>query len=118
MAASRRAQQSSTVKLSQTAQGIVFRGLAVARETRNVYVHAEKERERMKCSLANSEGLVARIENLGNLGQELDQTWRALFGAERPRRVCDDLLSKAVGYRLQRKGNRRTQTLSTPIRFA
>jgi hypothetical protein len=29
----------------------------------------------MKCSLANSEGLAAGIENLGNLGpEELDQT--------------------------------------------
>jgi Protein of unknown function (DUF2924) len=56
----------------------------------------------MKCSLADSEGLSAEIENLGNLGPaELDHTWRALFGSERPRRVCGDLLIKALGYRLQ-----------------
>ena len=58
----------------------------------------------MKCSLADSEGLSAQIENLGNLGpKELDHTWRALFGSERPRRVCGDLLIKALGYRLQEK---------------
>ena len=58
----------------------------------------------MKCSLADSEGLSAEIENLGNLGpEELGQTWRALFGSERPRRVCGDLLIKALGYRLQEK---------------
>jgi hypothetical protein len=45
-----------------------------------------------------------QIGNLGNLGpEELDQTWRALFGSERPRRVCGDLLIKALGYRLQEK---------------
>jgi hypothetical protein len=38
------------------------RGLAVARETSNVCVHPEKERERMKCSLSNIEGLSAEIE--------------------------------------------------------
>jgi len=55
----------------------------------------------MKCSLSD---LSAEIENLGTLGpEELDQTWRALFGAERPRRVCGDLLIKALGYRLQEK---------------
>jgi len=58
----------------------------------------------MKCSLADIEGLSAEIENLGNLGpEELDHTWRALFGSERPRRVCGDLLIKALGYRLQEK---------------
>jgi len=56
----------------------------------------------MKCSLADIEGLSAQIQNLGTLGsEELDQTWRALFGCERPRRVCGDLLIKALGYRLQ-----------------
>ena len=56
----------------------------------------------MKYSLLNIEGLPARIENLRTLGpEELDQTWRALFGADRPRRVCGDLLIKALGYRLQ-----------------
>jgi hypothetical protein len=50
------------------------------------------------------EGLSAQVENLRILGpEELDQTWRALFGAERPRRVCGDLLIKALGYRLQEK---------------
>ena len=59
---------------------VVFRGLAVAPETSNVCVHQEKERERMKCSLSNIEGLSAEIENLGSLGpEELDQTWRDLF---------------------------------------
>jgi hypothetical protein len=54
----------------------------------------------MKCLLADSKGLSAQIENLGNLGpEELDQTWRALFGSERPRRVCGDLLIQALGYR-------------------
>jgi hypothetical protein len=44
------------------------------------------------------------IGNFGNLGpEELDQTWRALFGSERPRRVCGALLIKALGYRLQEK---------------
>ena len=58
----------------------------------------------MKCSLANIEGLSAQIGNLGNLGpEELDQTWRMLFGSERPRKVCGDLLIKALGYRLQEK---------------
>jgi hypothetical protein len=59
----------------------------------------------MKCSLSDSESLSARIENLGNLGpeQQLDQTWRDLFGSGRPRRVCGDLLIKALGYRLQEK---------------
>jgi DUF2924 family protein len=70
----------------------------------NVCVHREKERERMKCSLADIEGLSAQIQNLGTLGsEELDQTWRALFGADRPRRICGDLLIKALGYRLQEK---------------
>jgi hypothetical protein len=58
----------------------------------------------MKCSLADIEGLSAQIENLRTLGPgQLDQTWRALFGSERPRRVCGDLLIKALGYRLQEK---------------
>jgi hypothetical protein len=58
----------------------------------------------MKCSLADIEGLSAQVENLRILGpEELDQTWRALFGSERPRRVCGDLLIKALGYRLQEK---------------
>jgi hypothetical protein len=39
-------------------------GLAVTRETSNVCVHPEKERERMECSLLNIEGLSAEIENL------------------------------------------------------
>jgi hypothetical protein len=56
----------------------------------------------MKCSLADIEGLSVRVENLRILGpEELDQTWRALFGSERPRRVYGDLLIKALGYRLQ-----------------
>ena len=56
----------------------------------------------MKCWLADIEGLSAQVENLRILGpEELDQTWRALFGSERPRRVCGDLLIKALGYRLQ-----------------
>jgi hypothetical protein len=29
------------------------------------------------------------------------QSWRALFGIDRPRRVCRDLLIKALWYRLQ-----------------
>ena len=58
----------------------------------------------MKCSLSDSEGLSAQIENLRNLSlEELDQTWRDLFSSERPRRVCGDLLIKALGYRLQEK---------------
>ena len=58
----------------------------------------------MKCSLSDSEGLSAQIENLRNLRlEELDQTWRDLFSSERPRRVCGDLLIKALGYRLQEK---------------
>ena len=58
----------------------------------------------MKCSLFDIESLSAEIENLGNLGPEqLDQTWRDLFGSDRPRRVCGDLLIKALGYRLQEK---------------
>jgi hypothetical protein len=56
----------------------------------------------MKCSLADIESVSVRVENLRILGpEELDQTWRALFGSERPRRVCGDLLIKALGYRLQ-----------------
>ena len=58
----------------------------------------------MKCSLADDKGLSARIENLANLGREqLDQAWRDLFESDRPRRVCGDLLIKALGYRLQEK---------------
>ena len=58
----------------------------------------------MKCSLADIEGLSAEVENLGTLGpEELDQTWRDLFGSGRPRRVCGDLLIKALGYRLQER---------------
>jgi len=58
----------------------------------------------MKCSLTDSEGLSAQIGNLGNLGsEELGQTWRVLFGSERPRRVYGDLLIRALGYRLQEK---------------
>jgi hypothetical protein len=58
----------------------------------------------MKCSLADIESLSAQVENLCTLGpEELDQTWRALFGSERRRRVCGDLLIKALGYRLQEK---------------
>jgi DUF2924 family protein len=58
----------------------------------------------MKCSLSNIEGLSAQIENLGNLGpEELDETWRDLFGSDRPRRVWGHLLVKALGYRLQEK---------------
>jgi hypothetical protein len=40
-----------------------FQGLAIARETSNVCVDPEKERERMKSSLSNIEGLSAEIEN-------------------------------------------------------
>jgi Protein of unknown function (DUF2924) len=58
----------------------------------------------MKCSLSNIEGLSAEIENLRTLDpEELDQTWRDLFGSGRPSRVCGDLLIKALGYRLQEK---------------
>ena len=58
----------------------------------------------MKCSLSDIEGLSAQIENLENLGHEqLDQAWRNLFESDRPRRVCGDLLIKALGYRLQEK---------------
>ena len=58
----------------------------------------------MKCSLADIESVSVRVESLRILGpEELDQTWRALFGSERPSRVCGDLLIKALGYRLQEK---------------
>src|SRR5260370_20732815 len=92
----------STSNVSWTARRWRFLGLAVGRETSNVCVQPEKERDRMKCSLADIEGLSAQVENLRILGpEELDQTWRALFGSERPRRVCGDLLIKALGYRLK-----------------
>ena len=79
-----------------------FRGTGCSPRKRHVCVHPEKERERMKCSLADIGRLLARIENLGNLGpEELDQTWLALVGVDRPRRVCGALLIKALGYRLQ-----------------
>ena len=69
----------------------------------------------MKCSLSNIEGLSAQIENLGNLGpEELDETWRDLFGSDRPRRVCGHLLVKALGYRLQEKATGRPQTFHSP----
>jgi hypothetical protein len=94
----------STSNVSWTAPRWRFLGLAVGGEKSNVCVHLEKERERMKCSLADIEGLSAQIGNLGNFGsEELDQTWRVLFGSERPRRVYGDLLIKALGYRLQEK---------------
>jgi hypothetical protein len=58
----------------------------------------------MKRSLSNIEDLSAQIENLRTLGsEELDQTWRDLFAAERPPRVCGELLIKALAYRLQEK---------------
>ena len=58
----------------------------------------------MKCLLSDIEGLSAQIENLENLGHEqLDQAWRDLFESGRPRRVCGNLLIKALGYRLQEK---------------
>ena len=39
----------------------------------------------MKCSLSDIEGLSAQIENLRTFGPEkLDQTWRDLFGSDRP----------------------------------
>jgi hypothetical protein len=58
----------------------------------------------MKCSLSNIEGLSSQIENLRTFGpEEFDQTWRDLFEADRPRRVCGDLLIKPLGYRLQEK---------------
>ena len=58
----------------------------------------------MKCSLSNIEDLSAQIENLENLGPEqLNQAWRDLFESDRPRRICSDLLIKALGYRLQEK---------------
>jgi len=58
----------------------------------------------MKCSLSDIEGLSAQIQILGNLTpEELDQTRHDLFGSDRPRGVCGDLLIKALGYRLQTK---------------
>ena len=58
----------------------------------------------MKCSLSNIEGLSAQIENLGNLGpDQLDQAWRDLFESDRPRRVCGDLLIKALGIGCRKK---------------
>jgi hypothetical protein len=49
-------------------------------------------------------GLSAQIENLLNLGAEqLNQAWRNLFGSDRPRRVCGDLLIKVLGHRLREK---------------
>jgi hypothetical protein len=54
----------------------------------------------MKCSSSNIEDLSAQIENLRTLPEELDQAWRDLFESDRPRRVCGDLLIKALGYRL------------------
>src|SRR6266436_140827 len=57
----------STSRVSWTAPSRRFLGLAVGRETSHVCVHPEKERERMKCSLTDSEGLSAQIGNLGNL---------------------------------------------------
>jgi hypothetical protein len=60
----------------------------------------------MKCSLSDIESLSAQIENLRTFGpEELDQTWRDLFGSDRPRRVCGDLLIKALGHRLQEKAS-------------
>ena len=58
----------------------------------------------MKCLPSDIEVRSVEIENLRTLGPEgLDQTWPALFGFERPRRVYGDLLIKALGYRLQEK---------------
>jgi hypothetical protein len=83
----------ATITIVPTPPRWRFLGLAVGRETSNVCVHPEKERERMKCALADIEGLSVRVENLRTLGPEkLDQTWRELFGSERPRRVYGDLL--------------------------
>src|SRR6266446_4189263 len=73
----------STSNVSWSAPTWRFLGLAVGRQTSHVCVHPEKERERMKCSLADIEGLSVEIENLGNLGpEELDQTWRDLFESD------------------------------------
>jgi hypothetical protein len=61
------------VKVGRTAGGR-FQGLAVAPETSNVCVHPEKERERMKCSLSDIEGLKPStrrlLERWGRNGSE------------------------------------------------
>jgi DUF2924 family protein len=59
----------------------------------------------MQRSLIDHRGKVlAEIEGLKTLDRErLNQRWRELFAAERPPRVCGELLIKALAYRLQEK---------------
>src|SRR5260370_37028891 len=90
--------------------------MVVASETSNVCVHPEKERERMKCSLSNIEGLSAQIENLGNLGPEqLDQTWCDLFGSGRPRQGLRRSADQSARVSATGKSNRRPQTFHSPL---
>jgi hypothetical protein len=60
----------------------------------------------MKRSLIDHGGrkVLAEIEGLRTLNREqLNQRWRELFAAERPPRVCGELLIKALAYRLEEK---------------
>ena len=69
----------------------------------------------MKCSLADSEGLSAEIENLGNLGpKELDHTWRALFGAEATAQGLRRPADQSARVSAAGKSNRRPQTFHSP----
>ncbi len=97
--------RSSTSRSAGPIKGGTSRGLAVARETSNVCVHPEKERETDEMLFIGHRGpLGANRKSRGNLRREqLDQAWRDLFGSGRPRRVCGDLLIKALGYRVQEK---------------
>jgi sigma-70-like protein len=63
-ATSRLAQRSSTVKLSRTSQGVVFPRTGCSPRNEQWVCPCREGAGRMKCSLANSEGLAAGIENL------------------------------------------------------
>jgi len=53
---------------------------------------------------SDSEKLATEIERLRALsGEQLDQRWRELFGAERPRRLYGALLVGVLAYRLQER---------------
>jgi hypothetical protein len=74
--------------------------------TSHVCVHPEEERESIKRSSIDHGGrkVLAEIEGLRTLNREqLNQRWRELFAAERPPRVCGELLIKALAYRLEEK---------------
>src|SRR5262249_33997270 len=83
------------------------RGLDAGRETSNVCVCPEKRsRADMKSgqSHAKSNELSDELARLPALGAEqLKDRWRALYETEPPPRISEDLLRRAVAYRIQER---------------